>query len=113
MFSVALGLAQQDAQGSVLAVYYPQPLLAPSAGILAGLRAAALDVAGVHRLSPRDLQRLRQCWLEAGETAQAALAGTLLKAQGPVLLTCLGEDGPLQKEQRPAKGWREEGGLKV
>ena len=54
MFSVALGLAQQDAQGSVLAVYYPQPILAPGAGLLAGLGAAALDTAGVHRLSPLD-----------------------------------------------------------
>ena len=94
MFSVALGLAQQDAQGTPLAVYYPRPILAPNAEVLAGLRAARLNSAGVHRLSPLDLARLRQGWLEVGETAQAALAGRLGKAQGPVL-TCLGEDGPI------------------
>ena len=35
MFSVALGLAQQDAQGTPLAVYYPRPILAPNAEVLA------------------------------------------------------------------------------
>ena len=95
MFSIALGLAQQDAQGISLAVYYPRPILAPSAEVLAGLRAAKLDSAGVYRLSPLDLARLRQGWLEVGETAQAALASRLGKAQGSVLLTCLGEDGPI------------------
>jgi 2,3,4,5-tetrahydropyridine-2,6-dicarboxylate N-succinyltransferase len=97
MFAIALGLAQQNAQGTPLAVYYPQPILAPSAALLAGLRAAKLEAAGVHWLSPLDLERLRRNWLDAGEATQAALAGTLLKAQGPVLLTCLGEDGPLEQ----------------
>ena len=74
----------------------PATILAPNAEVLAGLRAARLNSAGVHRLSPLDSRlRLRQGWLEVEKRPQAALAGRLGKAQGPVLLTCLGEDGPI------------------
>ena len=62
----------------------------PACGPLAKQRrgAPAVTIAGFSPLSGRAGSR----W---GETAQAALAGRLGKAQGPVLLTCLGEDGPI------------------
>lgn len=90
IYAVGLGIGTQDKQGRWLDVFFPQPVLAPSAGLSACLSPFAGDQA----LTSADLEAIaRECEAH-GETSTAALARQLQMSEQPAVAVHLPEDCP-------------------
>ena len=87
-FAFGLGVGTQNGRGEWLEIFFPQPLLAPSAA----LAQAAANCDSAQALRPEQLEALQRELADAGETAQAALAGQFLASARPVVAVLLTED---------------------
>ena len=87
-FAFGLGVGTRNGRGEWLEIFFPQPLLAPSAE----LAQAAANCDGAQALRPEQLETLQRDLAAAGETAQAALAGQFLATARPVVAVLLTED---------------------
>lgn len=89
-FAFGLGVGTHNSKGQWLEVFFPRPLLAPSAPLV---RAVA-DSAAATALDTAQLQSLQAALAAAGATAQAQLAGQLLDSNRPAVAVLLREDAP-------------------
>ncbi|NCF18402.1 MAG: 2,3,4,5-tetrahydropyridine-2,6-dicarboxylate N-succinyltransferase [Haliea sp.] len=87
-FAFGLGVGTHNSRGEWLEVFFPHPLLGPSANI----SAAAADLDPGQALSREQLQQLQAALAEAGEREQAELATRLLQGEQPVAAVLLRED---------------------
>ena len=87
-FAFGLGVGTHNSKGEWLEVFFPQPLLAPSAQLVDAVSGSDSAAA----LSREQLQALQSALAGAGETAQAALAGQFLDTKRPVVAVLLTED---------------------
>lgn len=87
-FAFGLGVGTHNSKGEWLEIYFPQPLLAPSAA----LAQAAAGCNSSQALDREQLQALQSALADAGETAQAALAGELLTSTQPAVAVLLPQD---------------------
>ena len=87
-FAFGLGVGTHNSKGEWLEVFYPQPLLAPSAAIVA----AVGDLDPGQALSADQLQQLHSALEAAGESEQAGLAASFLQSEQPVAAVLLPED---------------------
>ena len=89
-FAFGLGVGTHNSKGEWLEVYFPRPLLAPPASLVAAVAgfdsAAALERSG--------LQTLQSALTAAGAKDEAALAGRLLDSGRPAVAVLLKEDAP-------------------
>ena len=89
-FAFGLGVGTHNSDGEWLEVFFPAPLLAPSAA-LAG---AVADTDSGSALSREALQDIRLALQTAGDDEQAALAAQLMDTDKPVVAVLLGADAP-------------------
>lgn len=89
-FAFGLGVGTLNSAGEWLEVYFPQPLLGPSVGLVQA--AAACDSASV--LSADQLRDLQSALADAGETAQSTLAEQFLASGRPAAAVLLQQDLP-------------------
>jgi 2,3,4,5-tetrahydropyridine-2-carboxylate N-succinyltransferase len=87
-FAFGLGVGTHNKQGEWLEVFFPQPLLAPSAA----LAQATAGCDSGRTLRKDQLQTLQAALTEAGEVEQAALAGQFLDSSRPAVAVLLSED---------------------
>jgi 2,3,4,5-tetrahydropyridine-2-carboxylate N-succinyltransferase len=87
-FAFGLGVGTHNSKGEWLEVFYPQPLLSPSAAI-----AAAAADCGFDTLTEEQLRALQTQFNEAGEADLATLAGRLLDSGRPAVAALLIGDG--------------------
>ncbi len=89
-FAFGLGVGTRNSKGDWLEVFFPRPLLAPPASLLAAVAgfdsAAALDKSG--------LQALQSALAAAGAAGEAELAGQLIACGRPAVAVLLTEDAP-------------------
>lgn len=92
--SLGLGIGTCNAQGEWLEVYYPTPVLSPSAAATAVVKQAfALDAGNVVlELDDASLTRLGDGFAAAGESDLAEIARNLRGSARPAVLTLLDED---------------------
>ncbi|MEZ5567785.1 MAG: 2,3,4,5-tetrahydropyridine-2,6-dicarboxylate N-succinyltransferase [Halioglobus sp.] len=89
-FAFGLGVGTHNARGEWLEVFFPQPLLAPSAA----LAAAAEPFAEGQALTQANLKALGDALETAGEQAQAALVRQFENSARPAVAVLLGADAP-------------------
>jgi 2,3,4,5-tetrahydropyridine-2,6-dicarboxylate N-succinyltransferase len=89
-FAFGLGVGTHNSKGEWLEVYFPAPLLAPSAALTQAV--AACDSGAT--LSAAQLQELNAALAAAGEQEQAALAEQLLASGKPAVAVLLQQDAP-------------------
>jgi 2,3,4,5-tetrahydropyridine-2-carboxylate N-succinyltransferase len=89
-FAFGLGVGTHNDQGQWLEVFFPHPVLDPSAA-LAG---AAVDFDSNQALDRSQLEDLQTALAAAGQNGQAELAKQLLEANEPVVAVLLQEDVP-------------------
>jgi 2,3,4,5-tetrahydropyridine-2,6-dicarboxylate N-succinyltransferase len=89
-FAFGLGVGTHNSNGDWLEVFFPAPLLAPSAALAQAV--AACDSATA--LSQAQLQALQSALNAAGEQEQAALAQQLLDSGRPTVAVLLEQDTP-------------------
>jgi 2,3,4,5-tetrahydropyridine-2-carboxylate N-succinyltransferase len=87
-FAFGLGVGTHNSNGQWLEVFFPQPILAPSAA----LTQAVADCDANTALTPVQLQALQAALETAGETGQAALAAQFASSEQPVVAVLLRED---------------------
>jgi 2,3,4,5-tetrahydropyridine-2-carboxylate N-succinyltransferase len=87
-FAFGLGVGSHNSKGEWLEVFFPDPILAPSAA----LAAAAAGCDSGQALDRGKLQALHTALVEAGETGQAELAARFLDTDRPVVAVLLAED---------------------
>ena len=87
-FAFGLGVGTHNSKGEWLEVFFPQPLLAPSAEIIN----AAATCNSAQALSKEQLQQLHAALVEAGEESQAQLAAQFLHSEQPATAVLLRED---------------------
>lgn len=89
-FAFGLGVGTLNSKGEWLEVFFPQPLVAPPADLVAAVAgcgsATALDEAA--------LRELQTALAAAGCKSQAALAGRLLDSGRPAVAVLLRQDSP-------------------
>jgi 2,3,4,5-tetrahydropyridine-2-carboxylate N-succinyltransferase len=85
-----LGIGTQNASGDWLEVYFPQPILNPSEGLLAALG----QLAGNAALNGTQLKALHAALTGAGEAGQAQLAARFLDSGRPTVAVLLTLDRP-------------------
>ncbi|MBR9796055.1 MAG: 2,3,4,5-tetrahydropyridine-2,6-dicarboxylate N-succinyltransferase, partial [Gammaproteobacteria bacterium] len=83
-----LGIVSENAQGTVLDTFYPQPV----AQVSNQLSSVLSGVSG--RLDAAQLEALSQALKAAGDSAGAGLAMQLAAAEGKVVATSLAENAP-------------------
>ena len=99
-FAFGLGVGTHNSKGQWLEIFFPKPLLAPSAP----LAAAAASCDSGKALSADQLSALQGALHEAGEIEQAALAAQFADSQQPAVAVLLEEDkAPGQREERDEK----------
>ncbi len=87
-FAFGLGVGTQNSRGEWLEVFFPEPVINPSAAL-----AAAAATAGNDRALDADaLDALGMALTEAGETAQAELAARFAGSDRPVVAVLLAKD---------------------
>ena len=93
MFSFAFGVGTKAADGQWLEVYYPTPLLAPSAEVTAALSSVLGNLAANQVIEPasNQLEALAAA-LQSHDPAQSAVARQLATSTRPVVLTVLADD---------------------
>jgi 2,3,4,5-tetrahydropyridine-2-carboxylate N-succinyltransferase len=79
-----------NSKGEWLEVFFPRPLLAPTAELASAVGACDSGAA----LEEAALRKLKTALAAAGETAQAELAGRLMDSGRPVAAVLLREDAP-------------------
>ncbi|MBN7798441.1 2,3,4,5-tetrahydropyridine-2,6-dicarboxylate N-succinyltransferase [Parahaliea mediterranea] len=87
-FAYGLGIGTHNSKGEWLEIYFPRPQLRPSPALLEAL-------SGLDNNTPLDraaLEQLKAGLEEAGESAEAELAASLLDSQAPVVAVLLAED---------------------
>ncbi len=89
-FAFGLGIGTHNSKGEWLEVFFPQPLLNPSAALAAAVTSSDSGQA----LSEQQLAELQQSLAAAGEAEQAALAAQLLRSGRPVVAVLLPADAP-------------------
>jgi 2,3,4,5-tetrahydropyridine-2-carboxylate N-succinyltransferase len=89
-FAFGLGVGTHNSKGQWLEVFFPQPLLTPSAELVSAL--ASLDSGTA--LDRAQLQNLQAALASAGAAEQATLATSLLASEQPVVAVLLTEDAP-------------------
>jgi len=87
-FAFGLGVGTHNSKGEWLEIFFPQPLLAPSAELAQAVAGCDSNTA----LSRDQIQTLQSALADAGETAQAALAGQFLETDRPVVAVLLAKD---------------------
>ncbi|RLQ21934.1 2,3,4,5-tetrahydropyridine-2,6-dicarboxylate N-succinyltransferase [Seongchinamella sediminis] len=87
-FAFGLGVGTQNSKGEWLEVFFPAPLLAPSAEIQTAV--AGLD--SNTELDEDGLRALQSALAEAGASEQATLAGRLRDSGRPAVAVLLAED---------------------
>ena len=87
-FAFGLGVGTHNSKGEWLEIFFPQPLLAPSAQLVDAVSGSDSAAA----LGREQLLALQSALAAAGETAQAALAGQFLDTERPVVAVLLTED---------------------
>jgi len=87
-FAFGLGVGTHNNDGQWLEIFFPEPLLAPSAELV---KATANCDSG-QALDREQLRALQSALADTGETAQAALAGHFLASEQPVVAVLLEED---------------------
>ena len=96
LFSLAFGVGTQNRQGAWLEVFYAQPLISPSAELVAAI-APALGYTGGNQaiaFTSDQASRLAEA-LKSVDSAQAALLTRLAESHNPLVATLLAEDAPL------------------
>ncbi len=93
LFSLAFGVGTQNRQGTWLEVFYAQPLLAPTAELVAAI-APALDYAGGNQAIAIDNSQATELAkaLKDIAPAQSALLVRLAESHKPLVVTLLAED---------------------
>jgi len=90
-FAFGLGVGTHNRKGEWLEIFFPQPVLAPSADLVRAV--ASYDSA--QALDREQLQALQSDLADAGATEQAALAGQFLESECPVVAVLLpGDEAP-------------------
>ncbi|MCV6625544.1 MAG: 2,3,4,5-tetrahydropyridine-2,6-dicarboxylate N-succinyltransferase [Cellvibrionaceae bacterium] len=93
LYSVGLGVGTHNQNGEWLEVFYPQPLLNPSAALADALAAAGYkDGNQALALSNAQMAELASALEQAGEAEQAAIAKQLASAERPLVATVLAAD---------------------
>ncbi len=87
-FAFGLGVGTRNSKGQWLEVFFAQPLLDPSAELIA----AVANTDNETTLEIEQLRELRQALVDAGADKQAALAGRLLDCGRPAVAVLLRED---------------------
>lgn len=87
-FAFGLGVGTQNSKGEWLEVFFPAPLLAPSAE----LQAVTAELDSNTALEEPELRALQSALNSSGESAQASLAGRLLGSGRPVVAVLLQHD---------------------
>ncbi|WP_434677719.1 2,3,4,5-tetrahydropyridine-2,6-dicarboxylate N-succinyltransferase [Pseudomonas sp. R1-18] len=96
LFSLAFGVGTQNRQGAWLEVFYAQPLINPSAELVAAI-APALGYAGGNQaiaFTSDQASKLAEA-LKSVDSTQAALLTRLAESHNPLVATLLAEDAPL------------------
>ncbi len=94
LYALGLGVGTQNAKAEWLEVFYPQPLLKPSAAVASAV-AEALDYQGGNQalpLSNDQLSALQTALEAAGDSKQAAIVNSLQNSKRPLVATLLSED---------------------
>ncbi len=94
LYSFGLGVGTHNSKGQWLEVYYPKPLLNPTAALAAAAN-EALGYSGGNQaiaLDNSQLAALAAALEAAGEADQATLARSLQESQRPLVATLLSED---------------------
>ena len=89
-FAFGLGVGTHNSNGEWLEVFFPAPLLAPSAALAQAVAACDSGTA----LSEAQLQELQSALSAAGEEEQAALAQQFLDSGRPAVAVLLEQDAP-------------------
>ena len=89
-FAFGLGVGTHNSQGGWLEVFFPHPVLTPSAAITE----AAEHYPSNHALSPAEMQSLGAALEAAGEKEQADLLRQFENSSRPAVVVLLREDAP-------------------
>jgi 2,3,4,5-tetrahydropyridine-2-carboxylate N-succinyltransferase len=94
LFAFGLGVGTKNQKGEWLEVYYPSPLLNPSAAVAAAIGAVIAHggAATVAELNSAELHALVKALRDAGDDTQAAVAEALLDSTRPIAVTVLASD---------------------
>jgi 2,3,4,5-tetrahydropyridine-2-carboxylate N-succinyltransferase len=87
-FAFGLGVGTRNSQGEWLEVFFPSPVLNPSAALTAAAAGCETGAA----ITRDRLQALQSALSGAGETDQAEIAGQFLSTERPVVAVLLTED---------------------
>ena len=96
LFSLAFGVGTQNRQGAWLEVFYAQPLINPSAELIAAITPALGYTGGNQAIAFTSDQasKLAEA-LKSVDATQAALLTRLAESHNPLVATLLAEDAPL------------------
>lgn len=93
LYSAAIGVGTKNSDGRWLEVYYPQPLLNPSAAVVTAFRAAIADTDDqVVDLDTDKINALVAAFAAQGEHELATLAGALASSKRPVVAVLVSSD---------------------
>ncbi len=93
LYSVGIGVGTQNSKGEWLEVYFPAPLLQPSAGVKSALSPILSgDGDTAVTLDTKTLTTLAEAFDEHGEINLAELTRTLAKSSKPVVAVALAAD---------------------
>lgn len=89
-FAFGLGVGTHNSNGDWLEIFFPSPLMTPSAALVA----AVTDLDSGNTLTPKQLEALAEALQATGEEDQAALARQCKDARRPAVAVLLTEDAP-------------------
>lgn len=94
IFALGLGIGSSNSNGDLLEVYFPQPVMAPSAATVAALTTAIGYSGGqqVIDLNPGQLKLLESELRSAGDSAQADIVKAFKTSDQALLAVVLAED---------------------
>ncbi|RMQ40020.1 2,3,4,5-tetrahydropyridine-2,6-dicarboxylate N-succinyltransferase [Pseudomonas cichorii] len=96
LFSLAFGVGTQNRQGAWLEVFYAQPLINPSAELVAAIAPVLGYTSGNQAIAfSTDLASKLADAVKPVDAAQAALLTRLAESHKPLVATLLAEDAPL------------------
>ncbi len=91
-FAFGLGVGTHNKDRQWLEIFYPGPLIGPSAALAACVADLGLNEGNNTALNVKQLTQLQSSLAAAGEAEQAKIADELLQAQAPVVAVLLTED---------------------
>lgn len=93
-FALGFGVGTKNGKGDWLEVFYPQPLLNPSAAIIEAMRTVFAFAGGnvTHELNNGELEKLEAALCAIGETAHAEIIASLQDSTQPRVVTLLARD---------------------